>query len=187
MEYVFNSKIYTGESKSNIWFKIVLIIVGGIIVVSILIKLLMRDFNPSDLKAVLFALIIIGCSKINVGSKAMYMDTIGKIQFDLDGLHIIYEDIWSSKNSERYDEDTFIRYSDIREIDLSRDLDCFRIVGDAERRRMYKSTGKELIEENPDEDSETFIYVEDDEQQNELKDILQKRAKFIIKEMEEQE
>lgn len=70
---------------------------------------------------------------------------------------------------------------------MSRDLDCFRIVGDARRERLYKKSGQRVVEQNPDEDGETFIYVSYDDEQDQLKKLLQKNASLIIREMEIQE
>lgn len=187
MDYEFDSKVYVGESGGYIWLKVLLIILGAVIGICLLIKLLMGDFNPSDLKSLIFALIIIGCSKLNMGAKPLYENVHGRIHFDKEELYIAYTNIVTSSKRKLCDEKTFIKYADIKEIDLSRDLDCFRIVGDARRERLYKKSGQRVVEQNPDEDGETFIYVSYDDEQDQLKKLLQKNASLIIREMEIQE
>lgn len=186
MEYIFNSKLYIGNSNRKTWFKVLCLVIAAIIGICLLIKIIMKDFNPSDVKSIIFSLIIIWCSKMNMGGEPMYVDTMGTVSFDDDGIKIVYNDVILPKKGLRFDETVYVKFSDIIEIDLSRELDCFRIVGKAEQRRLHKKTGQEKVINDLNQEEETFIYVTFDEQQDELKDILQKRAHFIVKEMEEQ-
>lgn len=186
MDYQFQSKVYTGESKGNKVFNTILLVVGIVIGLCLLIKILVGDFHFSDVRSIIFSLIIIGCSKLNIGAKPVSVDTTGQIHFNDEGMSIIYRNIPSSKKEGPYDETTFIRYADIETIELSRNLDCFRIVGNAEQRRFFQKTEEETVVQNPDKDRETFITVYFDEQQDELKDLLQKQTHFIVKEMEQE-
>ena len=185
MNYTFQSKVYTGESKGNKVFNTILLVVSIVIGLCLLIKILVGDFHFSDVRSIIFALIIIGCSKLNIGAKPVSVDTTGQIHFNDEGMSIIYRNIPSSKKEGPYDETTFIRYTDIETIELSRNLDCFRIVGNAKQSRFFQKTGEETIVQ-PDEDRETFITVYFDEQQDELKDLLQEQTHFIVKEMEQE-
>lgn len=142
MDYQFQSKVYTGESKGNKVFNTILLVVGIVIGLCLLIKILVGDFHFSDVRPIIFALIIIGCSKLNIGVKPVSVDTTGQIHFTDKGMSIIYRNIPSSKKEGPYDETTFIRYADIETIELSRNLDCFRIVGNAEQRRFFQKTGE---------------------------------------------
>lgn len=183
MEYRFHSKVYVGNTKNKIWLRVLLLIVAVVIGVCLLIKLFARDFNVSDLKAVVFALIILGCARIDFGGEPIYVNCMGTVKFDDEEMRIDYKDVISPENGMRFNQITTIKYDDIKEIDLSRELNCYRVVGLARQERLYISYGKEQEDKSVDEENETFIYILSDYEQDDLKKIFIKHANHIVREM----
>lgn len=181
----FRSKVDTGDTNGSKILKIIFLITGIVVIVCLFIKLIMGDLRFSDVKPLIFSLIILSCCKLNIGSKPIQEETTANISFDEDEFCISYDNIGTNSKNGTYSEKTFLKYADIEEIQLSTGLHCFRIVANSRRERIYNNTGKYEVVENPDPNRETFINAEDEDDLQELKKMFEENTGISVKIMEE--
>lgn len=176
MKIEFNSQVFVGNKRGNLVLKFFGTLVGAILVCSVGIKILVGDFNISDISGIIVAMFIIGACNGNRRPNPQYVSTLGNIEFEKDKMTITYMDINGGKNVGLYSEFSTIQYDEIESIEYGKELNCFRIVGKCLKKRNYMKFNDEKLVSNGNEKIETFMYVMD---LNVAEDILDSFEKYI--------
>lgn len=184
MKIEFLSKVYVGTKKKFSIIPKLIIMICIIMILCMLFKLLMDDFNISDLSAMLTSLLIIFISRGHRKEDEQYADTLGEITFDKEDMKITYANVYDDTKKENFLEETHICYDDIEIIEYGKELSCFRIVARCMRKRCYLNSNTEYLMENGEKTAETFIHVSDEDVASEIKNKLQKITKSIIRVLE---
>lgn len=182
----FSSKLYLESEKSNIGMRILVVILGVIIVVCFLIKIIVGDFSFSSIPWLL--VILVSSQWIRAKTKVKYLYAHGQciIDYEKDKMTITYPSMNAGKRGILKDVNV-IRYDDIENIQFGKELGCFRIVAKGNRIREYLETGKKVHMATADKIEETYIYVLEEEEQDNVMRNLQRKAGFIVTVLEKNE
>lgn len=182
----FSSKVFLGQEKKYRGLRILFLLLGIIIIGCVLLKIIVGDFHFSDISGILFSVFLIGLLKSRMPAELKYGFGVCTIDYGQDKMIITYPSI-NDNDEGKFMEKTVIRYEDIESIEFGRALECFRIVGKCDTKRQYLTPGKEKVMNlaSPEEISETFIYVLDEEEQSAVFKNMQKKASFIIRVVED--
>lgn len=175
----FSSKIYIEQESNNIGMRILFLFIGIIVIGAVLIKLIVGDFKISDITGILFYFILINVMKSRIPPKYVYAHGQCIIDYDKEKMTITYPNMNTGKRG-TFKDVNVIRYDDIENIQFGKELGCFRIVARGERIREYLETGKKAQMATIDKMEETYIYVLEEEEQDQLMRNLQRKAGFII-------
>lgn len=175
MKIKFNSQVFIGNKRGNIVLRILRLLTGAILISLVGIKILVGDFNISDISGILVAMIIISVCNRGSRQKPQYASTLGSVEFGQEKMKITYADIDGGKNVGLYSESSTIQYDEIDSIEYGRDLNCFRIVANCLKIRNYMQFHDEKIISSGADKIETFMYVMDS---NVAIDILQNFEKY---------
>lgn len=183
----FSSKVFIGQETKHRGLRALYLIIGVIIIGCVLIKVIAGDFQFSDISGILFVVFLIGLSKSRMAPELKYGFGVCVIDYEADKMTITYPNIGGNSSEGKFTEKTEIRYEDIESIEYGKALACFRIVGRCKRERRYFAKGKERIINfaSPEDISEIFIYVLDEEEQQVVLKNMQRKARFIIRVIED--
>lgn len=184
MKIEFLSRLYIRSKRKGSFLGFIVGITCTVVLVCMLFKLMMGDFNSSDLTSVLISLIIVLVARNRRKEIPLYVDTKGEISFCQEKLKITYANVFDEQTKENFVDETSIKYDEIDVIEYGKDLNCFRIVAKCVRKRTYFDTTKEMLIEDGDAVVETFVYVYDEAVADEIRMKLQKVTKSIIQVLE---
>ena len=179
MKDEFSSKLYLESEKGNLGLRILAAILVVIIAVCLLIKVIVGDFSFSSIPWLL--VILISSQWIRAKTKVKYVYAHGQciIDYDKDKMTITYPSMNAGKRGVFKDVNV-VRYDDIENIQFGKELGCFRIVAKGNRTREYLGKGKTVQMATADKISETYIYVLEEEEQEQVMYNLQRKAGFIV-------
>lgn len=161
MKIKFNSQVFIGNRRVNIVLRILGLLIGAILIGMVGIKVLVGDFDISDISGIIVAMIIISVCNKNSKQKPQYVSTLGNVEFEQEKMKITYTDIDDGKKLGLYSESSTIWYDEIESIEYGRDLNCFRIVANCLKVRDYIQFHNEKIINSGEDKIETFMYIMD--------------------------
>lgn len=186
MKIKFLSKIYIGTKRKISIISMVVVFICIVMLLCMLFKLLMDDFESSDLLGMLTPLLIVMVARNHRSEKHEYAYTDAELYFGADSLKITYAMVDGGKKIGFFSEETQIAYEDIDLIEYGKELSCFRIVANCIRKRLFYSTQKEFLIENGEMPAQTFLYVLDEDVADDVRKKLQNVSHSIIRIMEDQ-
>lgn len=175
----FSSKVYIEQESNNIGIRILFFIIGFVVIGCVLIKIIVGDFKVSDITGLLFYFILINVIKRRIPPKYIYAHGQCIIDYDKDKMTITYPNMNAGKRG-FFKDVNVIRYDTIENIQFGKELGCFRIVAKGNRTREYLEEGKTVQMVTEDEISETYIYVLEEEDQEQMMRNMQRKAGFIV-------
>ncbi len=100
MKIEFSSKVYAGKKSSGILFRFLFLLAGGVILLTVIVKMLAGDLHMADYGGILFSVFLIW--KGNRGGRGVpqYIYTDGEITFEEDHLTIQYGNTRVEKDTE---------------------------------------------------------------------------------------
>lgn len=179
----FSSKLYLESEKNNIGFRIAAAILAVIVTFCVLIKIIAGDFSLADVPWLLIIVVMMQWIRSKTEVKYVYAHGQCVIDYDKDKMTITYPNMNAGKRG-TFKDVNVIRYDDIENIQFGKELGCFRIVAKGNRTREYSGKGKAVQMATADKISETYIYVLEEEEQEQIMRNLQRKAGFIVNVLE---
>lgn len=167
MKIEFSSKVYAGKKSSGLLFRFLFLLAGGVILLTVIVKMLAGDLHMADYGGILFSVFLIW--KGNRGGRGVpqYIYTDGEITFEEDHLTIQYGNTGVGK---RYGDTTVLRYREIKSIEYGEALHCYRFVTEGR---------------SGDDRTDTFMYVLNGDEEQEIRKSIRKYTGFLVRVMED--
>ena len=175
----FSSKLYLENEKNNVGMKILTAILGSIVVICLLIKIIVEDFRFSSIPWLLVILVVSQWVRSKTAIKYVYAHGQCIIDYEKDKMIITYPNMNGGKRG-IFKDINEIRYDNIENIQFGKELGCFRIIAKGNRTREYLGKSKIVQMATEDKISETYIYVLEEKEQEQVMRNLQRKAGFII-------
>lgn len=187
MELKFASKVYTGQKKKFRFWNLFMNLIAAVICVCVLIKIVVGDFSFSDISGILISFLLISLSRNKLSGEKTYGCGECILKFEPEKMTITYPLIHSDDKKGSFKENVIIRYEDIENIEYGKALECFRIVACCDRKREYQNQPEHPFVQlsDPDYPEETFLYVLDEEMQDQVLKSISKYAEFIVRVIED--
>lgn len=179
MKDQFSSKLYLESEKSNIGIRILATILAVVVAVCVLIKMIVGDFSLVDVPWLLVIMFMTSVIRQKARVKYIYAHGQCIIDYEKDKMTVTYPSMNAGKRG-IFKDVNVIRYDDIENIQFGKELGCFRIVAKGNRTREYLKKGKTVQMATADKISETYIYVLEEEEQEQVMRNLQRKAGFIV-------
>lgn len=187
MELKFASKVYIGHRKKFRFWNLFMNLIAAVICVCVLIKIVVGDFSFSDISGILISFLLISLSRNKLSGEKIYGCGECILKFEPEKMAITYPRIDSDDKNGSFKETVIIRYEDIENIEYGKALECFRIVACCDRKREYQNQPEHQVVQlsEPDYPEETFLYVLDEEMQDQVLKSISKHAEFIVRVIED--